>query len=430
MTTAFWAGLFCLVLTMVNLVSIGLAGARIHRRVRLPPPLPPVEAVTIIRPVRGIEPFIEETLAAGFALDFPAYELIFCVEQPDDPVMDVIIRLMAAHPQVAARLLVGEDRISGNPKLNNCVKGWQAARHDWVILADSNVLMPPDYIQQLMSSWRPDTGLVCSTPLGARPDGFWADVECAFLNTLQARWQYAGECVGLGFAQGKSMLWQRAFLNAQGGIQALAAEIAEDAAATKLVRKAGQHVHLVDAPFEQPLGRRTAREVWDRQLRWARLRRVTFPAFFAPEILSGGTVPLVAGLGAAALADASLPLVAAALLVLWYGAEAALAASKGWYLSWRLIAACILRDAVIPALWICAWAAGNTVWRGNAMKICSGKVAPGGDASLVPGGGDLAGGGPPRRAPDDVARPATLEPSQYRVRKAPAGKGVAGERSP
>ncbi len=99
--------------------------------------------------------------------------------------------------------------------------------------------MPRDYIQRLFASWRADTGLVASPPIGCRPDGLWAEVECAFLNTYQARWQYIVDTFGFGFAQGKTMLWRRADLDAAGGIEALAKEVAEDAAATKVVRDAG-----------------------------------------------------------------------------------------------------------------------------------------------------------------------------------------------
>jgi len=96
-----------------------------------------------------------------------------------------------------------KERISANPKLNNCFKGWNAAAHDWIVLADSNVLMPPDYLTRLWNAWRhDDTGLVCSPPSGSQPDGFWAGVECAFLNTYEARWQYGADTLGLGFAQG------------------------------------------------------------------------------------------------------------------------------------------------------------------------------------------------------------------------------------
>jgi ceramide glucosyltransferase len=378
------AAYFCLFLTLVNLASIILAAWRIRTPSRHAPPTAPVEPVTIIRPVCGLEPCIGQTLASGFVLDYPRYEQIFCVARHDDPVVPVIETLMAAHPGIASRLLVGDDRISANPKLNNCVKGWEAARSEWVILADSNVLMPRDYIRQMFMGWKADTGLVCSTPIGSQPKGFWAEVECAFLNSLQARWQYVGESLGLGFAQGKSMLWRRSFLEAQGGIRMLAAEIAEDAAATKLVREAGLHVHLVPAPFEQPLGARTARQVWIRQVRWARLRRVTFPLFFAPEILIGAALPLLAAGYAAAGDPLNLLAALTGLIALWYGAEFMLAWSKGWHVSWRYPLACLARDCLLPGVWLYAWVGKNVVWRGNAMTIqvrgemtLEGQVYPG-----------------------------------------------------
>ncbi len=356
----------CALLALVHLASLVVAGWRIGRPAGSPT-FPAGAPVSLVRPVCGLETFSEETLARGFALDYPAYEILFCVAEASDPVLPLVRRLIAAHPQVPARILVGDERISDNPKLNNCVRGWEAARHAWIVIADSNVLMPPDYLQRLQAAWRDDTGLVCSTPVGARPEGIWAEVECAFLNTLQARWQYAGEAMGLGFAQGKSMLWHRPFLEAQGGIRALAAEIAEDAAATKLVRAAGRRVHLVSAPFEQPLGRRKASEVWARQIRWARLRRVTFPLFFAPEIASGTLLPFLlagfwAGTGPAAAA-------LAVLAALGYAAEFSLAARAGWYRAPRLLLAFVMRDALIPLVWCAAWTHRAVVWRGNAMDI-------------------------------------------------------------
>jgi ceramide glucosyltransferase len=365
----------CAAMTVVNLTSLALAAGRLARRMP-EATLPQGEPVSLIRPVCGLERFSEETLASGFRLSYPDYELIFCVADAADPVLPLVWRLIARHPHVPARVIVGEERVSDNPKLNNCVRGWDAAAHDWIVLADSNVLMPPDYIQILQAAWRPDTGLVCATPIGARPDGFWAQVECAFLNTLQARWQYAGEAVGLGFAQGKSMLWHRPFLDARGGIRALAAEIAEDAAATKLVRAASRRVHLVATPFAQPLGRRSFREIWSRQVRWARLRRVTFPLFFAPEIVSGPLLPCLAAALAAQTHEAALAL--GLMLVVTYAGEAALAVRAGWLRSPSLVAAFVARDLLIPLVWARAWLRGAIVWRGNAMAIETkpGRVRP------------------------------------------------------
>lgn len=356
-------------LVIANLVSILLACWRMTPSGTPAPKPAATPPVSVVVPVRGIENFTAETLDRAFRLDWPDYELIFCVAHGDDPVVREVERVMAAYPQVAARILVGDDRVSANPKLNNCVKGWRAARHDWVVLADSNVLMPADYIQHLLAGWRRDTGLVCSTPLGSRPDGFWAEVECVYLNTHQARWQYAGETVGLGFAQGKSMLWNKPMLDAHGSIQALGAEIAEDAASTKLVNSLGLKVHLVSSPFEQPLGRRTMQEIWSRQSRWARLRRVTFPLFFAPEIMLGLFPPLLLALGAAALADVSLFATALAVIAAIYLPELALAISKDWRVSVMSVPAMAARDLMMPAVWLRGWMRGAINWRGNAMTI-------------------------------------------------------------
>lgn len=339
------------------------------RRCRPSPPLPPsgpLSPVTIIRPLCGIENFVAETLRSSFLLDYPHYELLFCVASASDPVLPLVERLIAAHPNVRARVLIGNDSISDNPKLNNCYKGWNAAAHDWIVFADSNVLMARDTLQRLLARWRADTGLVCSPPLAVRPDGFWAELECGFLNTYQARWQYAADSAGCGFAQGKTMLWRRELLDRAGGIRMLAAELAEDAAATKVVRGAGLRVHLVDAPLAQPLGARGLGEVIRRQLRWARLRRASFPFYFALEPLTGVLPPLAASallVGIGAAPAVSMP----AVLLAWYAAEAGLARSAGWPLSWRSPLAWMLRDLALPAV-VLGGLGTEFVWRGNTMR--------------------------------------------------------------
>ena len=369
MNLAAWAAAFAAGMTGVQLASCVIA------RYRCPvsaAPIPaPVDAppVSIIRPVCGVDNFAEETLRSGFELDYPRYETLFCVADPDDPIIPLLRRLCAAYPGSPSQILVGDSRISRNPKLNNCVKGWHATAHDWVVMADSNVLMPPDYLQRCMAAWRPNTGLVCSTPIGSRPGNVWAELECGFLNTLQARWQYVGEAVGLGFAQGKTMLWHKPFLNQHGGIEALAAEIAEDAASTKLVRRHGLHVHLVDSPFEQPLGSRRLSEVWARQVRWARLRRKTFPPFFALELFVGCFLPLLATAYAASAYAYDPPIAVIIVAAIWMLAEVHLAIAAGWRVTVLSPFIWLLRDLLLPFLFISGWVGGDFVWRGNAMDV-------------------------------------------------------------
>ncbi len=354
-------------------VSIALALVRTRRK---PSPGTSVLAsagigppVSIVRPVCGVEPFEQLTLGSTFKLTYPDYEIIFCCGREDDPVVPIVRSLIAAHPERDARLLIGDDGRTANPKLNNVLKGWAAASHDLVVLADSNVLMPTDYIEQLMAAWQPDTGLVCSPPIGDRPQGFAAEVECAFLNTYQARWQLAADAIGMGFAQGKSMLWRRSDLEPLGGIAVLGQEAAEDAAATKVVRSRGLRVRLVDRPFAQALGPRTLSQVWSRQVRWARLRRATFALYFAPEVLTGSAVPGTAWLFAATSLEYDLPIALVTFGLLWFGAEALLNRLAGWHLTWWSPAAWITRDLALPVLWCAAWTGNGFTWRGNAMTV-------------------------------------------------------------
>jgi ceramide glucosyltransferase len=362
------AATFCISVTTVHLASIAIATGRFRRRGR-----GPLEAhnpaISLVRPLCGLDNYAAETLASTFAVDYPRYEILFCVAAADDPVVPLVKTLMALHKNANARLLVGDERLNNNPKLNNVAKGWRAAAHDWIIMADSNVLIPPNYIQLLLASWRADTGLVASPPIGCRPEGFWANVECAFLNTYQARWQYAAESLGFGFAQGKTMLWRRGELERAGGIAALAKEVAEDAAATKIVRSAGLKVRLVDHPFPQPLGRRNAAEVWHRQVRWARLRRASFLFYFLPEIFSGGVMPMIAiaivanGLGASTMLSVGL------FGAFWYAAEMLLAAVAGWPLSPLSPLYFLIRDLLLPVLFVNALRGSDFVWRGNEMQV-------------------------------------------------------------
>jgi ceramide glucosyltransferase len=363
--------------TSVHLLSIVNAAMRCRparQEIEAPSAAPPV---SLVIPVCGLDNFAEGTLRSAFLLDYPQYEILFCVARADDPAAPLIRALIAAFPCRDARLLIGDERISANPKLNNVCKGWAAAAHEWIMMPDSNVLMPRDYIQRLLVARRADTGLVCSPPIGCAPGNVWAELECAFLNAYQARWQYLSCSMGLGFAQGKTMMWRRADLESAGGIRALGREVAEDAASTKIVRTAGLRVRLVDPPVRQPLGARRAADVWRRQTRWARLRRASFPLFYFPELLAGALPPLAAIVFLAIQTDASVLAAAFAFLALWYGGEMGLVRKAQWPCSARTLLCAMLRDLMLPALWVSAMLGNSFEWRGNDMNAVE-REAPAG----------------------------------------------------
>ena len=365
----FAAAAICSIAVIIHLTSIAIAAFRCRAPTRHLPPPSSAPPISVIRPVCGLDNFVEATLRTTFALDYPRYEILFCAASARDSIVPLIRALIAEHPSVPARLLIGDERISANPKLNNVLKGWAAADHDLIVMSDSNVLLPRDYLQRLLARWRPDTGMVSAPPVGSHPQGFWAALECAFLNTYQARWQYVADTVGLGFAQGKTLFYRRTDIEAAGGLRMLAGEAAEDAASTKLMRTAGKHVHLVDAPFEQPLGMRRCADVWDRQVRWARLRRDSFAAFYCLEIGAGIVLPLAAVMFIAAATGVSVAVTAAVFCALWYGAEMLLAAAAGWHLPLAYPLHALVRDTLLPVLWVNGWRERGFVWRGNAMSV-------------------------------------------------------------
>jgi ceramide glucosyltransferase len=363
-TIAQLAGGASVALTAIHIGSTLLTGIRQRER-KYYDRRTDVPAISIIRPLRGIEPFTYATLKSTFALHPAPTEILFCVESGTDPVVGVVERLISEHPHAPARLLIGRDVVSGNPKLNNLVKGWHAATSDWVAFIDSNVLLPVDALARLAEKADVGTGMVSSPPVGSAPAGFAARLECAFLNSYQARWQSTADVLGHGFAQGKVMLVRRDVIGAGGGIEQLGSEPAEDAAATKLVRRLGLRVRLVDRFFEQPIGERTLRDVWRRQLRWAQLRRATFPVQFTSEILAGGLLPLT--ITAIACGAAGLPMlpIIMAHFGIWYAAELLLSWRAGWP---STMIACVARDLLLPVLWISAWLYRDFVWHGQPMR--------------------------------------------------------------
>lgn len=355
---------FVIAALLVHLVSAGLVAWRLRRGGRAERSGQP--PVSLLRPLCGLDHMLDETLASSFALDYAEYEVILCVEDPDDPAIEIAERLIEAHPDVPARLLVGRNPVSGNPKLNNLVKGWEAARHDWIVMSDSNVLLPPDFLRATIARFDERTGLVSSPPVGIDPDGLMGALECGFLNTYQARWQLAADSLGMGFAQGKTLFWRRGVAEAGGGLPQLGREMAEDVASTKLVHSLGLKVRLARRPFPQPIGRRNLGAVWSRQVRWAKVRRMGFPLIFVSEILTGAVPPLLALAVLAAIGAASWALLPALALV-WFGAEWALARHAGWPAAARDVLAWVLRDLMLPGVWVAAWIGRGFTWRGNQM---------------------------------------------------------------
>jgi ceramide glucosyltransferase len=337
-----------------------IAGRRLKHRPQIEPPTLP--AVTIIRPVCGLDPVEMATLASTFQLPLSA-ELIFCAARETDKAVPYLRQLITRYPGVNAVIMIGTDGPGINPKLDNVRKGWLVARNDWVVIADSNVLMDDTYLWNLLSAWRDDVGAVCVPPFAVDGIGLWSAVETQFLNGYQGRWQYTADALGTGFAQGKSMLFRKSLLDQWGGIDALDEDTAEDAAATKVVRRNGFRVRLAPRTVAQPLGRRSLQQVWQRQCRWAQLRRQSFPALYLLEPLTMLLPTLAAAAVFATAQDLLLTETAMLVASIWLGADALLAQLAGWRFGPSAMIGIAAREIMSPLVWCAGWRVKPFTWR-------------------------------------------------------------------
>ncbi len=344
-----------------NLMTLGRMRGRINRI-----SAQTLAPVTIIRPVKGLEYKLERCLETTFRGAKLHDQILFCVADADDEVIPLVNALIAQYPLMDAQLVIGDTKISGNPKLNNVASAYHLAKHDWILMVDSNVLLPRDYGDQLFANWDAETGLVSSPAQAKDLENFAAHFEAAFMNTNQAPLQLIGDDFGKGFAQGKLLFWKREVLENGGGLQQLGKQMAEDVASTKLVRAQGLKVRLLPKPVVQPLGAREFSTVWQRQIRWAKVRRVGFPLMYFCEIFNGSFVPalLMAYLWMADFITADSFIL---YFLFWYGSEWIMALGARWSARLGDIAAWFLRDLSLPIIWLRGYFGSSFEWRGNEM---------------------------------------------------------------
>lgn len=363
---AWLSGVWWGIALLVNLMTVAL-GMLPRRRVMPVAAQPPL---SVIVPVKGADPAIAANMTALLRQDYPVYEVVFAVAEADDPAVPLIERIIAAHPHVPARLTTDPIRTSDNPKLDNLRRAWRWARHELVLLCDVNARFRPDEVSRLVGQLTPRVGLLTAVPVATDPGGFCGELECAFFNSGGARWLIASDRLGQGVGVGQTMLLRRRDLERVGGIDAMAAGVCEDAALATAIRRAGLTVRMAQDPGWHPIGRRRFRDLWHRHLRWQCCRKYhAWPLFVFEPGVSPLSMAIAAGIWGNAMTGWPAPALIAGHLAAWFAIEAAYVRCRGWHLSWLSPLAWLVREAMIPALWLRALVARSLVWRGQRIPL-------------------------------------------------------------
>ena len=321
-----------------------LAGWRAVARfaARPPPPLAHRPPITVLKPLHGDEPLLEDALASLCRQDYPDFQVVFGVQDPADPAIAVVRRLQARFPGRRLVLVVDPTPHGANRKVANLMNMLPAAQHAVLAIADSDLHVAPDWLDRLAAALAPPgTGLVTTLYAGLPADGRrvqrgWVQrglvqrlgaeqITHAFLpGALLARALGRQDCLGA------TMVLRRATLERIGGFAALVDHLADDNVLGQKVRALGLEVALAATVPLTTVGEATPGALWRHELRWARTIRALAPGPFAASALQYG--------------------------IAWALAAVALSAGAGW--AWGVLA--------------CAWVARAAAGRGidRALRGC------------------------------------------------------------
>jgi len=360
-----------LVMACTAWIVFGLVSVlRITRRHR---PTHPgmIPAVTVLKPLAGCDPELGATLSSFFRQDHPAYELILGVEDPADPAVEVARELMRLHPEVPARLIIQGGGRGSNPKVRNLLGMLPHARHDWLLVSDSNIRAPEHYVRELASevAQRPEIGLVTNLFAGIGEQSLGGALECVQLNGFCAAGTALPMLLGDSVVTGKSMLFSRRVLEHLGGLERVQHVLAEDFLLGKLFQHAGYRVVLTQTVLHNPVGKLGVRAFMRRHMRWAMLRWRLRPSAALLEVV---TSP-VALLPPAFVVFGPWALVwAAALLALRdVGGWIALRGTGRAHLPLLLTP---LREVLSLFVWAVAPLKRHVGWRGHRMRLGMGTL--------------------------------------------------------
>lgn len=337
--------------------------------------------VSVIVPVAQEEPEAEAAFASLFGQAYPGFEVLVTSAPGNAEAVGPARRVASRFPHVPTRFLAGNPRRTLNPKISNIEPAVEAAAHDLLLIKDSNVTLPPGHLTEMVRCLTPGVGMVCTLPVSVHPGSLAAEIECAMTNAHAAPWLLGGSFIGLNIGFGKVMLIDRRDLARAGGLEVMASTFGDDHALAKGLGRLGLRTVFSGGAVRRVMGRRTLREVWDRQLRWMLIRRRESPlAFLAEPLFCAATASMAGALAAPVL---GMPgwVVGLATAAAWLVGDFIVVAGRGWGFSWRFPLAVVCREALIYALWLRSWSTRTVSWAGERLDvgIPPGKAGSDGD---------------------------------------------------
>src|ERR1035437_2285901 len=333
--------------------------------------------VSILRSLKGLDPHMYAAFRSHCLLDYPEYEVLFGVSDADDPALALVEKLREEFPQAKLRVVHCPNVLGLNGKVSNLVQMLPQARYEYVVINDSDILVPCDYLLRVLAPLaQPGVGMVTTLYRGRAGKTLGAKLEALGLSTDFSGGVLVARALegGLRFGLGATIATTKTVLREIGALEPLADYLGDDYELGARASAAGYQVRLADIVVETALPDYRFRDFWAHQLRWARNVKDRRGVQYFGLIVTFGLVWAVLAVVAAPHAwwtwlvlavTAALRLISAVVV-----GRGALADPQVLGDLWLLP----LRDLVALAIWLVSYFGEEVEWRGLRFRLRHGKL--------------------------------------------------------
>jgi ceramide glucosyltransferase len=335
-------------------------------------------AISILKPIRGLDPGAYENFASFCRQDYPEFEILFAVNDSDDPAVPVIQKLIADFPGRSIRLVVVTERLGANTKVSNLCRLVREARYELLAITDSDVRVEPGYLQSVARTFRdPTVGGVTALYRGRDNFKFVAAMDCvgssaAFCGAALV----ARELEGLKFMMGSTMATTKARLAEIGSFEAIVDLHSDDYELGRRIAALGCRVELLPEPVWMAFPSETLGNYLRHELRWAiGIRNIRPGGHFGmlfthglPWAIAAACVAPSRGIAAAYLAGYFMLRFAMAWAVGVWGLRDPVLRRRFWLLP--------VRDLFAFFVWLASFGINRIEWRGSSFTLEKGRMIP------------------------------------------------------
>jgi len=350
----------------------------LNDRTRTQVPERPLPPVSILKPLKGVDPSIYESFRSHCLQDYGDYEIIFGVSEANDPVVEMVERLKREFPARRIELVVCQDRLGTNVKVSNLVQMLPHARFDHLIVNDSDIRVPRDYLARVMAPLEQSSvGMVTclyrgvpEATVGSRLEslGISTDFACGVL--------VARNLEGVRFGLGSTLAFRSTELQRIGGFRSLLDYLADDYQLGQRISALGLEVRLSEVVVDTFLPAYDFSGFFEHQLRWARSVRDSRRWGYVGMVLTYGLPWSLLLVIFASGSGWSLALLGIATILRVAVMRVMSTRVLCDRFPWKWLPLALLRDFIAVSVWCASFASNTIAWRGAHFHLRDGKLSP------------------------------------------------------